>query len=65
MRGEGVLGAIRFYGSGFIELLRDLTPIRRKSRYGDIDFDFDYGVDTTWATVSLRTRAREWLRGVQ
>ena len=65
MRARGMLGAIRFYGSGIVELLRDLTPIRRKSRYGDIDFDFDYGVDTTWATVSLRTRIREWLRGVQ
>ncbi len=46
-------------------MLRDLTPERRKSRYGDIDFDFDHGVDTTWATVSLRTRVREWLSGGQ
>lgn len=65
MRVRGLLGALRFYASGLLELLRDLTPTRRKSRYGDIDFDFDYGVDTTWATVSLRTRIREWLRGVQ
>lgn len=46
-------------------MLRDLTPERRKSRYGDIDFDFEHGVDTTWATVSLRTRVREWLSGGQ
>lgn len=46
-------------------MLRDLTPERRKSRYGDIDFDFDHGVDTTWATVSLHTRVREWLSGGQ
>jgi SAM-dependent methyltransferase len=60
-----MIGALRFYASGLLELLRDLTPSRRKSRYGDIDFDFEHNVDTTWATVSLRTRVREWLRGVQ
>lgn len=62
---HGLFGALRLYYSGLVELLRDLTPIRRKSRYGDIDFDFEHEVDTTWATVSLRTRVREWLRGVQ
>jgi SAM-dependent methyltransferase len=65
VRNRGLFGALRFYAAGFVEFLRDLTPTRRKSRYGDIDFDFDHGVDTTWATVSLRTRVREWLRGVQ
>lgn len=56
---------MRYYGREFVDLLRDLTPERRKSRYGDIDFDFEHGVDTTWATVSLRTRVREWLSGGQ
>jgi hypothetical protein len=65
IREHGFFGAARSYASGFLELLRDLTPTRRKSRYGDIDYDFDNRVDTTWATVSLRTRLREWLRGVQ
>lgn len=46
-------------------MVRDLTPARRKSRYGDIDFDFEHNVDTTWATVSLLTRIREWLSGGQ
>jgi hypothetical protein len=46
-------------------MIRDLTPARRKSRYGDIDFDFEHNVDTTWATVSFRTRIREWLSGGQ
>jgi SAM-dependent methyltransferase len=64
-RARGFFGALRFYASGFVELLRAQTPERRKSRYGDIDFDFDHNVDTTWATVSLRTRLREWLCGVQ
>ncbi len=60
---HGWLGALRYYATEAIELLRDLTPARRRSRYGDIDYDFDHGVDTTWATVPLRTRFRELLSG--
>lgn len=48
-----------------MEFIRDLTPERRRSRYGDIDYDFEHEVDTTWATVSLRTRFREFLSGGQ
>jgi len=65
LRYRGVAGSLKYYGREFLDMLRDLTPERRKSRYGDIDFDFDHGVDTTWATVSLRTRVREWLSGGQ
>jgi hypothetical protein len=65
IRARGVLGALRYYAVGSFELLRDLMPERRRSRYGDIDFDFDHGVDTTWATVPLRTRVREMLSGGQ
>ena len=65
IRIRGVLGALRYYASGSFELLRDLTPGRQRSRFGDIDFDFDHGVDTTWATVPLRTRIRELLSGGQ
>jgi hypothetical protein len=65
VRERGVLGALVYYtGAGF-ELLRDLSPARRRSRYGDIDFDFDYKVDTTWANIGLRTRLREWMSGGQ
>lgn len=64
-RYRGIGGTLRFYGREFVDLVRDLTPARRKSRYGDIDFDFEHAVDTTWATVSLRTRIREWLSGGQ
>jgi hypothetical protein len=64
-RRRGLLGAVRWYALSTVELLRDLTPARRKSRYGDIDYDFEHGVDTTWATVSLRTRLRELLSGGQ
>jgi hypothetical protein len=64
-RHRGVAGSLRYYAREFGDLLRDLTPARRKSRYGDIDYDFEHSVDTTWATVSLRTRLREWLSGGQ
>jgi SAM-dependent methyltransferase len=65
IRSRGLLGALRGYTAGAVELLRDLTPTRRKSRYGDIDYDFEHSVDTTWANVSLRTRFRELLSGGQ
>jgi SAM-dependent methyltransferase len=64
-RSRGLFGAVRWYAASTVELLRDLTPARRKSRYGDIDYDFEHGVDTTWANVSLRTRLRELLSGGQ
>jgi len=54
-----------YYVAAGFELVRDLTPARRRSRYGDIDFDFEHGVDTTWANIGLRTRLREWISGGQ
>jgi hypothetical protein len=62
---RGAFGALRYYTAGTWELLRDLAPGRRRSRFGDIDYDFDHGVDTTWATVTLRTRVRELLSGAR
>ncbi len=49
----------------FADLLRDLTPARRRSRYGDIDFDWDHRVDTTAANVGVLTRLRGVLAGSQ
>jgi hypothetical protein len=65
IRWRGLLGAVRYYAAESAELLRDLSPGRRRSRYGDIDFDFDHGVDTTWATVPLRSRIRELVSGAR
>lgn len=65
VRYRGILGAVGYYGGAAFEFLRDLTPQRRRSRYGDTDYDFDHNVDTTWATVSLRTRLRELISGAQ
>ena len=36
--------------------LRDSTPARRRQRYGDVEYDWDYRVDTTSATVGWRER---------
>jgi SAM-dependent methyltransferase len=38
------------------EFVRDSTPGRRRQRYGDVQYDWDYRVDTTSATVSWRDR---------
>ena len=43
--------------------LRDATPSQRKQRYGDIEFDCDYRVNTTSAGVSLRTHLLGVLAG--
>jgi hypothetical protein len=39
--------------------IRDSFPDRRRSRFGDIDYDCDFGVDTTWARLPLSVRLRE------
>jgi SAM-dependent methyltransferase len=38
------------------EFVRDSTPGRRRQRYGDVQYDWDYRVNTTSATVSWRNR---------
>ncbi len=65
IRSRGWVGALGYYLGETVELLRDLGPTRRRSRYGDIDYDFEHGVDTTWATVPFRTRIRELLSGAR
>jgi len=36
--------------------LRESTPEQRRRRYGDVEYDWDHGVDTTSATVAWRDR---------
>ncbi len=36
--------------------LRDSTPEQRRRRYGDVEYDWEYRVDTTSATVDWRDR---------
>ena len=38
------------------EFVRESTPSRRRQRYGDVDYDWDFRVDTTAATVGWRDR---------
>jgi hypothetical protein len=38
------------------EFARDSTPSRRRQRYGDVEYDWDFRVDTTGATVGWRDR---------
>jgi SAM-dependent methyltransferase len=41
------------------ELALDYLPSRKRLRYGDIDYDFEHGVNTTWAAPALTVRLRE------
>ncbi len=59
-------GVLRTAGAllrGAFDIASDYLPSRRRMRYGDIDFDCDNRVDTTWANLSLRTRVRELFAG--
>jgi SAM-dependent methyltransferase len=38
------------------EFVRESTPARRRQRYGDVEYDWDFRVDTTGATVGWRDR---------
>ena len=38
------------------EFVRDSTPERRRQRYGDVQYDWDYRVNTTGATTGWRSR---------
>ena len=59
VRSRGVLASIVYLGGQAWELARDSMPDRRRSRFGDIDYDCDFGVDTTWARLPLHVRLRE------
>jgi len=48
--------AVRLFASEMKEFIRDSTPERRRGRYGDIEYDFDTGADTTSANVDWRDR---------
>jgi SAM-dependent methyltransferase len=56
---RGLLRSLLYLAKQSWEVLRDCTPERRRARFGDIDYDCDYGVDTTWARLNWRIRLRE------
>ncbi len=59
----GKLGAARKLAAELWDFLLDFIPARRRRRYGDIDYDWDYRVDTSEATLDWRTRLRALLTG--
>ena len=58
-RARGFVGSFRYLAGQFVECLKDSLPERRRSRFGDIDYDCDHAVDTTWARLPLSVRLRE------
>lgn len=59
----GAWRATRESASDLWYFLRDSTPERRRARYGDLDYDFESGADTTAANVGWRTRLAAALGG--
>jgi len=53
---QGSLITLRVLFSEVWGFLRDSTPEQRRRRYGDMEYDWDHGVDTTSATVGWRDR---------
>jgi predicted RNA methylase len=59
VRARGLCKSFAYLAAQAWTLLRDSMPERRRSRFGDIDYDCDYGFDTTWARLSWSVRLRE------
>lgn len=59
VRARGLGKSLTYLAEQAWSLLRDSMPDRRRSRFGDIDYDCDYGFDTTWARLSWSVRLRE------
>lgn len=49
--------------SAVYRIMMELTPARKKTRYGDLDYDLEHAVDTTRANVNLRTQLMATLAG--
>lgn len=52
----GFLPALKMLSAELWGFLRDSTPARERQRYGDMDYDWDFHVDTTSAAVGWRNR---------
>jgi SAM-dependent methyltransferase len=53
---DGFFRTLKRFAATLGEFARDSTPARRRQRYGDVDYDWDFRVDTTSATVGWRDR---------
>jgi len=56
LKREGFAPTLKRFLAEVWEFLRDSSPQRRRSCWGDADYDWDYRVDTTSATVGWRAR---------
>lgn len=54
--GNGFLPTARSFATHIWQFLWESTPTQRRRRYGDADYDWDYRVDTTSATMGWRER---------
>jgi len=59
IRARGLVGSFRYLAGQVVECVMDSLPERRRSRFGDIDYDCDHAVDTTWARLPVSVRLRE------
>jgi hypothetical protein len=55
-RTRGQFGAASLLAREMWEFVRDSTPARRRSRYGDMEYDWEQRVNTTAGSVDWRTR---------
>jgi SAM-dependent methyltransferase len=53
---DGLLATTRRFLAKLWRFLRESTPQQRRQRYGDVEYDWDYRVNTTSATVGWRDR---------
>lgn len=53
---HGFLPTAWSFAANLGKFLRDSTPAQRRRRYGDAEYDWDFRVDTTSATIGWRER---------
>jgi SAM-dependent methyltransferase len=53
---DGFFATSKQFISVLWEFVQESTPARRRQRYGDVEYDWDFRVDTTGATVGWRDR---------
>jgi hypothetical protein len=53
---RGAVATLGLFISELWAFLRESTPEQRRRRYGDVEYDWDHGVNTTSATVGWRDR---------
>ncbi len=56
---RGLWRTLTHLGAELWRFAKDSTPEERRNRFGDIDYDCDYAVDTTWARLPITVRLRE------